>query len=114
LQTVQQNVGFDQTLKLKLIGDSIKFSRNTTASSHLVVLGITNLYDTTLIKSTATISGVTTLNTTISIDGSFNVYGLIIALNNVTTCKSSLYVPGITILANNVGMGSTTTNNINC
>jgi hypothetical protein len=51
LQTIQQNVGFNQILNLHPTGGSIKLSQNTTASSNFNVSGITTLSNNIIIGS---------------------------------------------------------------
>jgi hypothetical protein len=50
LQTIQQNIGFNQILDLQPTGGTIKLSGNTTALSNLNVSGNTTLNNVTTIN----------------------------------------------------------------
>jgi hypothetical protein len=94
LQTIQQNVGFNQILDLQPIGGCIKLSQNTTALSNLNV------------------SGNTTLNNATTINSSLHVVGNIIGSGTALTilnCNSILNPPSI-ISFNNPGTFISTLN----
>jgi hypothetical protein len=51
LQTIQQNVGYNQIFNLQPNGGSIELSKNTTALSNFNVSGITTLSNNVVIRS---------------------------------------------------------------